>query len=243
MTVAAQLDIIPKAGKGRGRRKTARRELRLRARGAPVSGEVTDVLVRNLSAAGLLIETTAGLQVGEELEVDLPETPRALARVVWAGDNLFGCAFDSPLPDSAISAARLRSEPEGAFATSQAASSPDIREPAEEHWGQRLKRLRQARGFSVVDFARRMKVSRPTVWSWEAGKSLPRASKQQLLLDVLEVTEDELQGRAEPAAIERRSEPAESRGDELKAIVDEAKERVAQAAGTSADKIRMIIEV
>jgi transcriptional regulator with XRE-family HTH domain len=217
--------------------------LRLRARGEPVSGEVTDVLVRNLSATGLLIETAAELQVGDELEVDLPETPRALAKVVWAGDGLFGCAFDSPLPHSAISAAQLRSEPEGAFAESQVESNPDIHDLAEEHWGQRLKRLRQAKGFSVVDFARRMKVSRPTVWSWEAGKSLPRASKHQLLLDVLGVTNDELQGHAGPSAIERRSEPAASRGGELKTIIDEAKKRVAEAAGTSADNVRMIIEV
>jgi transcriptional regulator with XRE-family HTH domain len=208
-----------------------------------VSGEVTDVLVRNLSATGLLIETAAALQVGDEFEVDLPETPRAMAKVVWAGDSLFGCAFDRPLPDSAISAARLRSEPESAFDKSPAESDIDIHEPAEKHWGQRLRRLRQERGFSVVDFARRMKVSRPTVWSWEAGKSLPRASKHQLLLDVLGVTDDELQGRAGPAAIERHSEPAASRGEELKTIIAEAKERVAEAAGTSAGKVRMIIEV
>ena len=94
----------------------------------------------------------------------------------------------------------------------------------------------------MVDFARRASVSRPTVWSWEAGKTLPRQSKLSVLLDVLEVSEADLlapDASRVPPPVET---PADASRD-LRSAVEEAKARVAELAGTTAEKVRLVIEI
>lgn len=73
-----------------------------------LSGGVS-ITVQNLSATGLLIETSAGLLVGDELQVDLPHGGPHKAVVVWSNEHLFGCRFERPISRATISAARLRS--------------------------------------------------------------------------------------------------------------------------------------
>lgn len=243
MAVAAQLDIISNAAKGKGRRGTDRRELKLLARGAPSSGDATDVVVRNLSSTGLLIETAAELRVDDKLEVDLPETPRSAARVVWAGKDLFGCAFDRPLPRSALSAARLRSEPETVPAHFDGESALDESGMTAEQWGRSLQKIRKAKGYTLVEFARLMNVSRPTVWSWEAGKSSPRAAKKRRIQEILGAEFSDAEDRVKPAdSADQASQPPVVTGD-LRTVVEEAKKRVASVAGVSPDKVKLIIEV
>ena len=232
MAIKAQLDIISEA-QSKGRRGTPRRTLRLRARSAAGAGESSEVLVRNLSETGLLMQSAVDLQVGDKFEVDLPETPRSVVRVVWADDDLFGCAFDTPLKRSALSAAQLRSAPESSGAV-------DV---PEEAWGQRLKRLRSARGYSLVEFARLMGVSRPTVWAWEAGKSTPRASKRDRLLEIVGASDWSLQSLALRCAGEASTPPSLHQVDDLRSVVEEAKQRVAAVAGIRPEKVKLIIEV
>lgn len=239
MAVAAQFDIMPA---GENQRGSARRQIRLHARGGPVAGEASDVLIHNLSTTGLLLESTASLSVGDEIVVDLPEAAKSVATVVWASGEYFGCAFDRPLSAAAASAAQLRSEPVG---TIQPPAESDVGAPAAspESFGARLQRLRRERGLTLVEFARLAKVSRPTVWSWEADRSTPRRSKTKVLLEVLGITEEELHGTS---AIDTRGETdGEISGDEdaLRRAVIEAKERVAGLVGTSPDKVTLIIEV
>ena len=93
----------PAAG---NRRVSARRRLRLGST-SPRSGQ--DVLIHNISATGMLVQTAADLDVLEELEVELPEIGRTKAQVVWRSDDYFGCQFASPIPRAGISAALLRS--------------------------------------------------------------------------------------------------------------------------------------
>ena len=70
-----------------------RRELRLEAHGATASGVVTNVLIHNISATGLLLEARSGLTVGERIGIDLPHAGETTATVVWASGALFGCEF------------------------------------------------------------------------------------------------------------------------------------------------------
>lgn len=170
----------------------------------------------------------------------MPETEPSTARVVWENDEFFGCEFDSPLPPAAVSAARLRSEPPAASQTLGQEAEESISLPA---FGSRLQRMRKDRGFTVVELARRMNVSRPTVWSWEAGKSSPRTSKLATLSEVLDVSEDELCGVSRVAS--RRDAAGNAfRGDDfLRSVVSDMKVRLAQAAGTSSDKVKIIIEL
>ena len=239
MVIAAELVSV---SKGKGRRAATRHEMTLRARGAPGASKLPDVVIRNLSSTGLLLETSAKLAVGQALVLDLPETGRTPAKIVWSSAEYFGCVFDRPISQAAVSAAQLRSEPQ----TSAGGSQPEAAEPS--GWdaptlGQTIKQLRLKRSLSLVEFARKMHVSRPTVWAWEAGKSSPRTGKRQLLQTVLGVTEDELQSSSAAPSFGDPQEKPFVEEDRLKDVIAQAKATVATVAGTTADKVTLIIEI
>jgi DNA-binding transcriptional regulator YiaG len=146
------------------RRDDARRTLRLEAEGVTGDGERAEVLVHNLSEGGLLIETGAALNVGEEIDIELPHVGTTPATARWQSGRLFGCEFMAPLPAAALSAAQLRSVPAGVAAVTTNAL-PDAGFP------QRLQRLRKARGLTLAQVADALGVSKPTVWAWEQGRS------------------------------------------------------------------------
>jgi transcriptional regulator with XRE-family HTH domain len=236
MAVTAQFDILAQGKNARG---TTRHQMRLRVRGAPASGDASEVLIHNLSATGMLLESSSSLAVGDEIEVELPEAAGSTAKVVWTSGEFFGCVFDRRLPAAAVSAAQLRSEPPlGEPQSREASRSVGA---AAETFGARLQRLRRDRGLTLVEFSRRAKVSRPTVWSWEADRSTPRRSKTRILLEVLGVSEDELFGKAD--AVRQNDPAADTRAGTLQQAISEAKERVAELAGTVPDKVKLIIEI
>lgn len=237
MAVAAQFDLLPQ---GRNTRGTARHQVRLRASSAPQSGEPADVLIHNLSATGMLLESASPLAVDDEIMVDLPEAGGRIAKVVWASGEFFGCAFDRPLPSAAVSAAQLRGEP-ALDRQERREVAGQISPSSDETFGARLQRLRRERGLTLVEFARRAKVSRPTVWSWEAGRSTPRRSKTPVILQVLGISEVELFGTPDNHDAPPRN--VDAHADSLQRAISEAKERVAELAGTSAKNIKLIIEV
>jgi transcriptional regulator with XRE-family HTH domain len=240
MAVAAQFDILPTGNDQRG---TGRHQMRLRVRGAPPAADAADVLIHNLSSTGLLLESASQLLVGDEIVVELPEAGTSTAKVVWASGQFFGCAFDQPLSAVALSAAQLRGEPVMALTKGHGAGPAKDELSKIETFGARLHRLRRDRGFTLVEFARRTKVSRPTVWSWEADRSTPRRSKTRILLEVLGVTADELFGTTGAAENTRQDAAMSGQAETLQHAINEAKERVADLAGTSPDKVRLIIEI
>lgn len=201
-----------------------RRALRLEALGATANDEAAQVLLHNISSAGLLLETDASLAEGERIEVDLPLAGVTGARVVWSSGRLFGCAFDAPLSQAVLSAAQLRSVAEGTVAL--AGDSDAVREGS---FGVRLKRLRKERGLTLAQIAEAMGVSKPTVWAWEQGKAHPIESRLDTLAEVLGVGLQELQGGADDNA--------------LRDFLARSRERIAQAVGTTPDKIRIMIEL
>jgi transcriptional regulator with XRE-family HTH domain len=238
MAVAAQFDILANGKNARG---TTRHRMRLRVRGAPASGDASEVVIHNLSASGMLLESASPLAVGDEIAVELPEAAGSTAKVVWASEQYFGCVFDRQLPAAAVSAAQLRSEPP--LGTPRLPDAGANAGPSGETFGARLQRLRRDRGLTLVEFSRRAKVSRPTVWSWEADRSTPRRSKTRILLEVLGVTEDELYGKSGAERQGNAEAGAPGQGDTLQRAISEAKERVAELAGTVPDKIKLIIEI
>ncbi|RST29432.1 PilZ domain-containing protein [Sphingomonas ginkgonis] len=96
----------PSAAKGGSRRTAERRPLRL---GSVLSDDETEILIRDLSPTGLLIETARELTIGETLVVDIPERGPSEARVVWSSGRFFGCEFRQSITSAAISAAVLQS--------------------------------------------------------------------------------------------------------------------------------------
>ena len=92
-------------GKGRA----SRRQLRLPLHGSKATGAEIEALVHNISATGMLVESEAALDVGEEIEVNLPHSGKTAARVIWTSARLAGCQFDMPISPATLSAAQLRS--------------------------------------------------------------------------------------------------------------------------------------
>ena len=203
-----------------------RRQLLLETSGRFGSGEASNVVIHNISATGMLLETTLDLAEGEVLEVDLPEAGSVLARIVWASGILFGCAFRDVLSDGALSAVELKAS---------APLPPELGRPATrrkatgELFGQRLEKLRKGRGMTLAQVAEKLGVSKPTVWAWEKGKARPVPDRLPALAEVLGVEESELASFSEPPGIAD--------------LIESSRQRIAEAYGTSSDKVRIMIEV
>ena len=108
-------------------RQSVRRTLRLSVP-ALSSWSPVDVLLRNISLTGMLIETNAGLEIGQSIEVDLPQAGKTAALVAWASGSLFGCQFAVPISAGAVSAALLRAPFGDAPAPSEAPSPELVRQ-------------------------------------------------------------------------------------------------------------------
>ena len=104
MTISARLQITPAAN----RRGWTRRSLSL---GSKLQATGEEVVIHDVSASGLLIETATGLAVFDELEVELPEVGFTPAVVVWNSGRFYGCQFRNRISQAAISASLLRSPP------------------------------------------------------------------------------------------------------------------------------------
>jgi transcriptional regulator with XRE-family HTH domain len=72
-------------------------------------------------------------------------------------------------------------------------------------------------------------VSKPAISSWEKGKAQPRASRAAALVHALEIPAQTLFG----------GDAAES----LDAVVEESRQRIAEAAGISVDRVRIFLEM
>ena len=203
-------------------RREPRLKLALDAQGTPSSGKATDVLIHNISPTGLLMECAAELAPGETLEIELPEFGPTPATIVWASGRLFGCEFARPIPDAAISAAMLRSAGEGTAEIAPASA-------AGETFGARLQRLRKAQGLTLADVAAELDVSKPTVWAWEKGRARPLDDRIDDLARVLGVPGSDLLTGNDSSA--------------LQGLVTRCRDEIARACGSSADKVRIFIEL
>lgn len=92
-------------------RGAARRTLRLEVP-AVTSRDRTNALIHNLSETGLLIETSAVVEVGDRLDIDLPNAGPTEARVIWAQGEYVGCEFIARVSKGSVSAALLRAPAE-----------------------------------------------------------------------------------------------------------------------------------
>lgn len=216
MAVAARLEETTRLS---GKARQARRRLFLQASGATAAGAF-DVLVHNISASGLLLESPLTLTIGDRIEIDLPEAQATGAQVIWTSGNLFGCEFDAPIASAALSAAQLRAQPERVIEASV---------PPGESFGLRLQRLRKACGLPLSQVAARLGVSKPTVWAWEQGRARPASGRIEALAAALGVSPAELQPDNDRAALD--------------GVLARSREQIARVAGTTPDRIRIMIEL
>lgn len=78
---------------------------------AKVAGANRTLVLRDLSRTGFLAEALPRLELGETVEIDLPDRGPQRSLVVWTGDTLAGCTFATPISQAALSSALLRGEP------------------------------------------------------------------------------------------------------------------------------------
>lgn len=101
-----------------------------------------------------------------------------------------------------------------------------------EGLGDRLARLRRTKGFSKTDLAERLGVTVTSICYWEQGRSRPRLARLQELADLLGTSPAELLS------------PDRTPGrDHLADLVARMRAEIAQAAGTTPSKVRIVIEI
>ena len=83
------------------------------------------VTIHDLSLTGALLETSVPMLVGAEFEVELPNSGRIKAAIVWNSGEYYGCQFNLPISPAVLSAALLQSAPEEQ-------PSPEHHDPVEE---------------------------------------------------------------------------------------------------------------
>lgn len=215
---------IEKAARLGGTHRSSRRALRLQLQGAKATGVEVEVLVHNISATGLLLESDVELALGDRIEVGLPHAGATWAKVIWNSTRIYGCQFDTPISSATLSAAQLR----GVVGPDTGAVS-DERPPLRESFGVRLQRLRTAKGLTQAQVAKKLSVSEPSISAWEQDKARPKAGRMEALAVLLGVELPELLGIDE----------AESLSD----VVARVKEQIAKAAEVSPDNVKIIIEI
>lgn len=96
------------------KRRAKRRSIRLGFETAERRDRIR-VLILDLSRTGMRIQTSARFEVGEKLELLLPEAGSVSVTIVRANldafGNGFGCEFDEPVSEGAVSAAILAAPP------------------------------------------------------------------------------------------------------------------------------------
>lgn len=219
MALAAHLDeAVPTS-----RDREPRRKVRLETSGTTAGGASTKVRIQDLSTTGLLLESPVPLAVGEKIEVGLPQAEGTSAEVVWTSGNLFGCQFDQAVLPAVLSAAQLQSS------VDEVSISARETIEHEEAFAARLQRLRKGRGLTLSGLARELGVSKPTVWAWEQSKARPVESRIEALAAALGVPASELLSRGQRGL--------------LPDLLSTAREKIADAFGTSPAKVRIMIEL
>jgi transcriptional regulator with XRE-family HTH domain len=225
-------------------RTQARRKLRLGASGEKRSGAKMNVLVQDLSATGILLQTSAPLSVAERIEVILPHAGPTAATVVWEGHDLFGCRFEDRISRATLSAAQLRSEHAERSTDAAPRSLASWGGSQGETLGERLRRLRNGGDITLVGLSRMLGVSKPTIWKWENDESRPRQHSIEALANIFGISERELVfGNSERSRHFEEDGPSpQDANAELHGFVSDCRNRIAEMVGTGPENVSIAIQ-
>lgn len=229
------------------RRSETRRHLLFATTARGRDGESQPVLVRDISARGLLLETEEGVTLDQVVSVNLPEAGDVESNVIWQGDKLAGCRLDTHLSQATIDAVRAKGEAAHAERPDRL-EEPDAPLPrsAARSLAARLKQLRLARDLTRAELAERSGISTPSIWAWETGRTVPRLGSLETLARGLGVPVSELQIGAGAAGPELSTlAMGEGEGDlrtaRLTELVAASRAQIAALAGTTPDRIVITI--
>lgn len=155
----------------------------------------------------------------------------------------------------------FRKQMAGAIERSKSRNSRDSVRRSGLHYpaqlGARLRQLRKQRGLTQRSLAERLGVSTPALCRWETGQTLPRKTNIQAFADAFDLSEADLLSPvgvtadtpAGPLLTDRRTaQRAGERGpaitrDSLSDLLLTCKRQIAEATGTTPERIRIVIEV
>lgn len=215
MVIGAHFELPPESSESP---RPPRRRLLLEASGALSSGTPAAVLIHNVSATGLLLETGTPLTEGERIDIDLPDVGATPATIVWSDAKFHGGHFDTELSVGVLSALELRS----------AAAPLPLGQPSET-LSSRLHHLRKAKGMTLDAVAKELGVSKPTVWAWEQGRARPSPERFARIA--------ELFGLAETRLATGRDV------DALGEVLTQTRQLVANTFGVEISKVRIMIDL
>ena len=231
------------------RRSEARRHLLFATTARGENGDNQPVLVRDISARGLLLETEEGVTLDKVIAIGLPEAGDVEAHVIWQGDKLAGCRLDNHLSQATIDAVREKGEAAHAEQPERSGEEFDapVQRTAARTLAARLKQLRLSRDLTRAELAERSGISTPSIWAWETGRTVPRLGSLETLAKGLGVPVSELQigiGAAMPDM--HALSVGEGGGGNLGAarlteLVAASKAQIAALAGTTADRVTITI--
>ena len=153
------------------RRSETRRHLLYATTARGQDGDSQPVLVRDISARGLLLEAEEGVRLDPIVAVTLPEAGDVEAQVIWQGDKLAGCRLDSHLSQATIDAVRAKGE--AAHAEQPEQFDAPVPRTAARSLAARLKQLRLARDLTRAELAERSGISTPSIWAGNR-RTVPR---------------------------------------------------------------------
>lgn len=183
--------------------------------------QANEIVVHRLSAFDLVLESDHSFAVGDAVHVRYPGG-KSRSKIIWIDGRLACCRFGRPI------APRWSDEPHD---SADGASSRIDDEPfaTAESLGARIRRLRHQRHLTQSDLARQMGVSNPAVCGWELDRSLPQAGRLPALAAILGVNTSELVGTPDRSGLQGQ--------------VASARAAIAKAAGTTADRVRIYIDL
>ncbi|HCI61270.1 MAG TPA: hypothetical protein DFK09_01970, partial [Erythrobacter sp.] len=168
-------------------------------------------------------------ELGETLQIEFYENPelRYKAKIIWGGDALYGCQFFQPIPETIVEEARLWTVPRLIGEAIDGASADQL--PIA------IRAARSSAGLSAAELARRAGVSRPTLWSWETGKSRPTKENLANLKQALQMEMGDGAGRAED------DEPVGKVQPSLNQVVERHRQSMADELGVAPGSIKISI--
>lgn len=228
------------------RRSDTRRHLLFATTARGEEGETQPVLVRDISARGLLLETEEGVTLAEPFTVNLPEAGDIAAHVIWKGDKLAGCRLDNHLSQATIDAVRAKGEAaHEAQPEDDAMAHAPVPRTAARTLAARLKQLRIERDLTRAELAERSGISTPSIWAWETGRTVPRIGSLETLAKGLGVPVAELQigvgAASELPALTVGEGGGDLRTTRLTELVAASKAQIAALAGTTSDRVTITI--
>lgn len=239
------------------RRSEARRHLLFATSARGADGDSQPVLVRDISARGLLLEMEEGVTLDPVVAVTLPEAGDIEAQVIWQGDKLAGCRLDTHLSQATIDAVRAKGEATHARQFGDPGDDEDedafdapVPRSAARTLAARLKQLRLARDLTRAELAERSGISTPSIWAWETGRTVPRIGSLETLAKGLGVAVSELQigagagadgGAVDPSVLSIAEGGGDLRTARLTELVAASKAQIAALAGTTSERITITI--